>query len=235
MSKVISLTGVKTTECAAISVALGLSIARQGESVLLLEVGGERAIDLILSVQDRVLFDISDVLAGSCKPIKAVVGGHKSGRGVLHYMPAPISDGYLPNTVRFSMLVSALSKVYGHIIISLTTESVPLLRSVAPAATQNILIVPMNEFALRYTSSLVDVISEGDSAFILTDYAEGQLDILGNLDDIIDTVGVRLCGVIPGGKLKLAQAAYLPKTKQQTAIDRIAGRLMGDNVPLRLK
>ena len=60
----------KSCVCAYTAAAL----AKTGKNVLLIESGfGYRCADLILGLQNEVLFDISDILEGRCKRQKAII------------------------------------------------------------------------------------------------------------------------------------------------------------------
>lgn len=57
-----------------LAVNLAASLALDGKRVLLQDLNlGLRCLDLLLGVEDRVLFDLMDVLEGVCRPVDAVI------------------------------------------------------------------------------------------------------------------------------------------------------------------
>lgn len=57
-----------------LAVNLGAALAEEGRKVLLLDLNlGLRCLDLLLGVEDRVLYDLMDVLEGLCRPGEATI------------------------------------------------------------------------------------------------------------------------------------------------------------------
>ena len=72
-----------------VSLLLAKELCRHGKNVMLLELdSGLRGLDLLLKVSDRVVFDLSDVLTGGCKPVRAITVCDVP-KGNLHFIAAP--------------------------------------------------------------------------------------------------------------------------------------------------
>ena len=71
-----------------LAVGLGRALAQRGRRVLLVDCdAGLRCLDQILGVGERVVYDISDVAAGYCEPIRAIYScSYAPG---LYLLPAP--------------------------------------------------------------------------------------------------------------------------------------------------
>lgn len=60
----------KTTICA----NLGIQLAKLGFRVVLLDVDiGLNNLDVVMNIEDRIVFDITDVIMGRCRPKQALV------------------------------------------------------------------------------------------------------------------------------------------------------------------
>jgi septum site-determining protein MinD len=95
---------------------LGRGLAEIGRRVLVLELdSGLRGLDMMFGVQDRVVYDISDVLMGRCKPVNAIVP--VSGPGNLHLMAAPLDRFFVADADNLQRLIAGLLGYYDHLII----------------------------------------------------------------------------------------------------------------------
>ncbi len=56
------------------AVNLSIALAKQGKRVLLFDINvGRRNVDIYLGMEDRILFDLGDVISGLCKLDKAII------------------------------------------------------------------------------------------------------------------------------------------------------------------
>ncbi|MDR1564584.1 MAG: AAA family ATPase, partial [Oscillospiraceae bacterium] len=98
------------------TVGLGSALARGGKSVLLIDGdSGMRTLDLFTGVAESLVFDISDVISGSCEPIRAIYPC--KGCENLYLLPASASYESRVKPELFNRLITGLSGYYDHIII----------------------------------------------------------------------------------------------------------------------
>ena len=69
MAKILSvLSGKGGTGKSTISAALAVSLAARGHRVMAVDLDiGLRSLDLLLGMENRIIFDIGDILAGRCE------------------------------------------------------------------------------------------------------------------------------------------------------------------------
>ena len=99
-----------------VSVGLAAALVRRGNRVLLIDCdAGMRGIDLMLGVSSDLVFDIADVINGSCPPASAIYPCKNMAE--LYVLPAPqsVHDELSPYLMR--QLTNILRKYYDHIII----------------------------------------------------------------------------------------------------------------------
>ena len=81
------------------TVALGISkqLAQRGESVLLCDLDfGNACQDILLGVEDRVIYTVSDVAKGKCRANDALVSDLETGTSGLMLLPCPAGAARCP-------------------------------------------------------------------------------------------------------------------------------------------
>lgn len=99
-----------------VTAGLGAALSRRGRRVLLIDGdAGLRSLDYMLGITEELVFDLSDVVDGSCEPMKAIYPC--PGSNGLFVLPAPQSaeDTVSPRILK--QLVHALSPYYDHMLI----------------------------------------------------------------------------------------------------------------------
>ena len=92
-----------------ISAGLGTALARRGRRVLLIDGdAGLRSLDHMLSVSEQLVFDISDVIAGNCEPIRAIYPCEQEPG--LFLLPAPSQEERTVRPALMRRLVPILAR-----------------------------------------------------------------------------------------------------------------------------
>ena len=95
---------------------LGKELARSDKKVMLLDFDfGLRNLDIILGLEQAVVYDISDVLEGRCRLRQAVI--HPWRDLPMYFLPAAADADYLPDSERFSYLMENLKASFDYILI----------------------------------------------------------------------------------------------------------------------
>lgn len=247
MAKVISIiSGKGGTGKSTVAASLSLSLASLGFSVLTADLDfGLRSLDLLLGVEDRVVFDIGDVLEGRCELEKAfVTHGEISG---LKLLCAP-SDGYENfNDAALLALLRRAAKGYDYCILDLPAGldfSVAVAREVSDLVA--VVTVP-DRIAMRDTRKTVDLLlAEGQKPCRLIINKVGRESMaaggLQDLDEMLDTIGIQLFGVVPWDPYVNMLPPTLAKPEKgkrkvltQKVFDAMAERITGQYIPILLK
>jgi len=218
-----------------LSAGLGMALAERKKSVLVIDcVSGMRSIDFMLGISDRLVFDAGDVLAHNCNTENAVYPSDFGGS--LYVMPAPLENiSVSPDT--FRDILETLS--YDHILLDchagdlayglsshfrtvITVEATPL-----SVRCGNRVLLECKKNRCRDIRLVINRFSEKDF------FGDG---LFNDLDEVIDKVGARLLGIVPEDhELSLAFQKGQPvknKSKAVFALDRIAARMDGFDIPL---
>ncbi len=240
---------------------LGMALAMRGQRVLLIDADtANRSLDLLLGMENRVLYGLSDVLCGRLDPEHAILP-HPSHPG-LRLLPGAESKHSASSLMGLGRLTDALADGsadgdYDQILIDLPGGAPELLVMAAGAADEALLISSAQTTAIRsaeHTAYLladhgidrqkliVNAFMGGDICFT-RGKSRRQTDAVISLLSLMDTVALPLLGVIPfdaslwdkqNRGLLINDNAYAGTTFSHACAN-IAARLMYENVPLFTK
>lgn len=219
-----------------VSVSLALAFAKLNKSILLIDMDeGLRSLDLFLNLDDRIVFDLSDILKGADTD-DALYEMDKQKN--IHLIPAPRNTGEI-NPEEFKKLIDNLMPRYDIVILDFPAGLDFNLYNVLPCHTQFIAVCNPDPVSVRDAGIVCDRLpeTECDPRLVLNRF-DMELIKSGtyrNIDDIIDISGMRLLGVIPAdSELMLLSVNHKlhPRKRAFKAVTRIARRLLGETVRL---
>lgn len=225
-----------------ISVLLGGRLAAAGKKVLLIELdSGLRSVDILSGVYGKTVYDIADVLGGRCEGTKAIVESPIY-RG-LSVISAPYEGGVVqPEALR--RLVQKLQPFYDFILVDTAAGLGAPFAAAMAASHLALLVLTPDPVALRDGHIAADVLyNHGVEQVRLvvnrvtpTTFEKGAV---ADLDECIDTVAVQLIAVIPESA-SLQRSTALgqpldPRTLAFKAVDNLARRILGEQVPLAVR
>lgn len=243
-AKVITVTsgkgGVgKTTTSANISVAL----ASLGHKVVCLDADiGLRNLDVVLGLENRIVYDIVDIIEGRCRLKQAMIRDKRFPE--LYLIPAAQTRD--KNALSPSDMVNLCNELRTEVDWIVVDSPAGIERgfrnAIAPA--DFILVVTNPEVsAVRDADRIVGIIeAEGKGpAHLIINRLNIHLVKRGDMlsaDDIIDLLAIDLVGIIPEDELVVistnrGQPVVLdPKSRAGQAFLNIARRITGEQVPL---
>lgn len=226
----------KSTVCA----GLGRVLAERRRRVLLIDGdAGLRSLDRMLALDDQVMFDISDVVSGSCEPIRAI---YECGVPGLYLMPAPYREEKVVSPHLMRQLVPILSRYYDHVLIDCPAGLGAGFEAAAAAAQRALVVATPDPLCLRGSDKVRLLLTQAGissqrlvvNRFHYKNFVKSGL--FHDLDNVIDAAGIRLIGIVPedpetaaaftGGK------PVSPYFSAMQAFHRLAARLEGESVPL---
>ena len=223
----------KSTFCASV----GKMLALHDKRVLLVDMDiGVRSLDILLGVSEHTVYNWGDVIKNTADYRKAVIEVSRN----LYLLPAPIDFAaeYTPES--FSACVERYKKDFDFIFLDSPAglESGFLLS--ARACDCCVIVSTPDNISIRAASYACESVRRngvGEVRLVVNKFNK-KLHKKINVDEVIDTVGARLLGIVPdsdeiyaatnGGKVPY-------KCKGNTAFLRISQRLCGENVPFRVK
>lgn len=183
-------------------VNLGSALAMEGLRVLVVDLSiGLRCLDLCLGLDDRVLFDVMDVLSGNCQPRDAILK-HPTIES-LWLMPAAQNRSmYEVNEKNLKALCSLLSNEFDLILLDCPPGLEPIPVQVAAVAGQGILVTTPEAASIRDTDRLVaEFAAQGltNLYLIINRYCSEHFknNLISSETDIADSIGIPLLATIP--------------------------------------
>ena len=188
----------KTTICA----NLGKNLAKLGFRVVLLDVDiGLNNLDVVMGVEDQVVFDITDVIMGKCRARQALVQDKKISS--LYCMPS--THAY--NKVKIlgehiKNVVDQLDQNFDYILIDCPAGvEAGFHRAVFPASEAIIVVTP-HLSSIRDADKVIALLNDYNIGYkgLVINRMRGDMLLNGELMDIesiVKALGLPLLGVIP--------------------------------------
>ena len=241
MANVILVTSGKGgTGKTTISQLIARSLCSFEKNVLVVEMdSGLRGLDLMFGVSDRIVYDLSDLLRGCCRPAQAIIPIAVP-KGNLHYIAAPFDRHFLPNQINLIQLLQGLSLCYDYLILDAAAGLGKSFDTAASVSTTALVVTTCDSVAVRDASFASFHLASLHPRLIINRFMSRQLsNDIPHLDAIIDRVGAQLIAVIPeDSAVPIAcangQALSTDSLAYQEIFD-LVKRLMEEPVLLNLK
>ncbi len=228
----------KSTFCANIA----LSLCEKGKNVLLVDGdAGLRSLDLLLGVDEMVLYDWSDIISGRCDHIKARLFYNES----LQLLPAPIEEPEKLDFESFKRIIDFYKDEYDYIFVDAPAGVGELTKIYARCACECIVVATPDSVSARSACVAGDElikhgIKEEKIRLIINRFDKKAVKRgrLLNVDEVIDKTYIRLLGVVPEERdlmyASVTEKALSPYSEAKSAFNNIAERISGKEIPLYL-
>ncbi len=228
----------KTTAVANLAVAL----ASGGSKVVCIDGDiGLRNLDVILGLENRIVYDIVDVIEGRCRLKQAMIRDKKNPD--LYLIPAAQTrDKNAVSPSDMNRLVKDLRNDCDFVLIDSPAGIERGFRNAIAAADRVLVITNPEVSAVRDADRVIGILEaeeKGPAALIinrLNPILVKNHNML-SADDVLDLLAVELIGIVPEdenviiGSNRGAPVATDPKSKAGQAFRNIARRLKGETVP----
>ena len=228
----------KTTAVANLAVAL----ASEGSKVVCIDGDiGLRNLDVILGLENRIVYDIVDVIEGRCRLRQAMIRDKKLPE--LYLIPAAQTrDKNAVSPSDMNRLIKDLRNDFDFVLID-SPAGIERGFKNAIAAADRVLVVTNPEIsAVRDADRVIGILEaeeKGPGALIINRLNPALVknkDML-SADDVLDLLAVELIGIVPEDENVIissnrgAPVAHDPKSRAGQAFRNIAKRLRGETVP----
>ncbi|MEA3345855.1 MAG: septum site-determining protein MinD [Chloroflexota bacterium] len=243
MGKVITITsgkgGVGKTTATA---SLGVALAMQGRKVVVVDTDiGLRNLDMIMGLENRVVYNLVDVAEGSCPLSKALVRDkHVSGLYLLPAAQTRYKEDITPEDL--VRICDELRKEFDFILIDSPAGIEQGFRNALAPADEVLVITTPEVASVRDADRVIGLVETADKGPIrllinrLDPARVRHGEMLGQ-EDVIEVLAVELMGIIPEDEEVLICAnkgvsvALNGGTPAGLAYQNIARRFLGESVP----
>ncbi len=212
---------------------LGLSLAKSGYRVLLIDGDiGLNNLDVVMGVEDLIVFDLIDVLNGKCRLKQAIIESPNSSN--LFVLPSSHSLSSVEVTSqKLKEAVDGVDGLFDYIFIDCPAGIDLSFHRAISVAEEAILVVTPSISSIRDADKVIGILKSYNinSIKLIVNKIRGDLVILSEMysaEEIETTLKIPLLGVIPEDDELLNGLLELP-TESEKAFKIIAKTLNGKN------
>ena len=230
----------KTTTSANVGTALALS----GKKVCLVDADiGLRNLDVMMGLENRVVFDLVDVIEEKCRPEQAVVKD-KRFEDRLFLLPASqTKEKSAVSAEQFAMLVQKLKQAHDYVLIDCPAGIEQGFRNAVAGADQAIVVTTPENTAVRDADRVIGLLEKEtiERPKLIVNRLRQQMVQRGDMldvDEIVQVLAVDLLGVIPDdehvvkGSNRGEPTVLDAQSRAGIAYRNVGRRILGDSVPL---
>ncbi len=243
MSEVIVITsgkgGVgKTTTTA----NLGVGLAMQGKNVVLVDTDtGLRNLDLLLGLENRIMYDLIDVTEGRV-PYKKALVRHKKFETLYLLPTSQVKDKSAVNPEQLVKLCDDLRKEFDFILIDCPAGIEQGFKTAVAAADEAIVVTMPEISAVRDADKIIGELgrADKDNIKLIVNRIRPQMVESGDMldmDDINDILSIDCIGQIPDDTMVVTSTnkgepcITMEKSSAGQAYRNIVRRILGEDVP----
>ncbi|MBB6729318.1 septum site-determining protein MinD [Cohnella zeiphila] len=225
------------------SANLGTALALLGRKVCMVDTDiGLRNLDVVMGLENRIVYDLIDVAEGRCRLNQALVKDKRFEE--LYMLPAAQTkdkEDVSPEQVR--KIVEDLKPDYDYVLIDCPAGIEHGFDNAVAGADQAIIVTTPENAAVRDADRVIGILEKRgfqSPKLIINRIRPNMLrsgDML-EIDDICQVLAIDLIGIVPDDELVI-KAANLgeptvmnPSSRAAIAYRNVARRMMGETVPL---
>lgn len=222
---------------------LGAGLAQAGKKVVLIDTDiGLRNLDVVLGLENRIVYDLVDVVEGTCR-IKQALIKDKRYDGLFLVPAAQTRDKMAVTPEQMKQLVSELEQEFDYILIDCPAGIEQGFKNAIAGAKSAIVVTVPEVSAVRDADRIIGLLSAAgvNDCELLVNRMRPDMVRKGDMlaiDDTLDILGIELIGVVPEDE-KIIRSSNMgepivmnDKASAGKAYRNITQRIMGENVPL---
>ncbi|TJY41442.1 septum site-determining protein MinD [Cohnella pontilimi] len=225
------------------SANLGTALALMGKKVCMVDTDiGLRNLDVVMGLENRIIYDLVDVAEGRCRVNQALVKDKRFDE--LYMLPAAQTkdkNDISPEQVR--QIVESLKPDFDYVIIDCPAGIEQGFRNAVAGADQAIVVTTPENAAVRDADRVIGLLEKSNMAppkLVINRIRPNLLksgDML-EIDDICQVLAIDLIGIVPDDELVIKAAnqgeptVMNPDSRAALAYRNIARRILGETVPL---
>lgn len=243
MSEVIVVTsgkgGVgKTTT----SANIGTGLAMLGMRVVLIDTDiGLRNLDVVMGLENRIVYNLVDVVEGNCRMKQALIRDKRYPN--LYLLPsAQTRDKSAVNPEQMMKLVEDLKEDFDYILLDCPAGIEQGFRNAIAGADRAIVVTTPEVSAIRDADRIIGLLEATDIGQIELIVNRVRMDMVRrgdmmSIDDVMDILAIPMLGAIPDDEAIVISTnqgeplAGMPSPSGQAYLD-ICKRLLGEDIPL---
>ncbi len=223
---------------------LGTALALQGKKVCLVDMDiGLRNLDVILGLENRIIYDLVDVIEGRCKIHQALVKD-KRFDDLLFLLPAAqTTDKTAVSADQMKALIDELKPDYDYVLIDSPAGIETGYKNAVAGADQAIVVTTPEISAVRDADRIIGLLEKEDiePPKLIINRIRTQMmqngDVM-DIDEITTHLSIELLGIIIDDDEVIRSSnsgdpvAMLPNNRASQGYRNIVRRILGESIPL---
>lgn len=223
---------------------LGTALALQGKKVCLVDTDiGLRNLDVILGLENRIIYDLVDVIEGRCRIQQALVKDKRFEEGLFLLPAAQTTDKNAVTPDQMKALVEELKRDYDYILIDCPAGIEQGYKNAVAGADRAIVVTTPEISAIRDADRIIGMLEQEDiepPKLILNRIKANLM----NSDDALDVneitmhLSIDLLGIVLDDENVIRASnkgepvVMDPSNRSAIGYRNIARRILGESVPL---
>ena len=222
---------------------IGVGLALLGKKVVLIDTDiGLRNLDVVLGLENRIVYDLVDAVTGHCKLKQALIKD-KRYDGLFLLPAAQTKDKDAVTVEQMEKLCNDLKKDFDFIIIDCPAGIEQGFKNAIAGADKAIVVTTPEVSAVRDADRIIGLLDANEITdhFLLINRIRTDMVKRGemmNVDDVLDILNIELIGIVPDDENVIVStnkgepAVVNMKSLAGQGYRNITKRLSGENVPL---
>jgi septum site-determining protein MinD len=228
------------------SANLGTSLALQGKRVCLVDTDiGLRNLDVVMGLENRIIYDLVDVIQGRCKIHQALVKD-KRFEDLLYLLPAAQTlDKTSVTPEQMKELITGLKQDYDYVVIDCPAGIEHGYKNAIAGADKAIVVTTPEISAVRDADRIIGLLEKEENIEApklvinrIRNHLMKNGDML-DVDEVTAHLSIDLLGIVADDDEVIKASnhgepiALNPNSKASIAYRNIARRILGESIPLQ--
>lgn len=222
---------------------LGTALSMAGKKVVLVDADiGLRNLDLVMGLENRVVYDLVNVAEGTCRLKQALIKDKRQKE--LYMIPAAQTrDKDAVSEEQMKQLCEELKKEFDYILIDCPAGIEQGFKNAVAGADKAIVVTTPEVSAVRDADRIIGLLEASglnEPKLVINRLRPGMVKKgeMMDVDDIIELLAIPIIGVVPDDESiivttnKGEPVVMAEKSKTGQAYRNIAKRVMGEQIPL---
>ncbi len=228
----------KTTTCA----NLGVALASMGNKVVMVDADiGLRNLDVVMGLENRIVYDLVDVVEGYCRLRQALIKDKRI-EGLYLLPAAQTKDKNAVNPDQMKELITSLKEEHDYILVDCPAGIEQGFRNAIAGADRAVIVTTPEVSAVRDADRITGLLEAAgfEKPELIINRLKPKMVARGDMmdiPDIIDILAIDLLGVVPDDDYIVVStnrgepAVMVDNSKAGQAYRNIARRIKGEEVP----
>ena len=222
---------------------IGVGLAKRGKKTVLVDTDiGLRNLDVVLGLENRIVYDLVDVVEGTCRMKQALIKD-KRYDGLFLLPAAQTRNKMAVNPEQMQDLIKRLSEEFDYVIIDCPAGIEQGFENAVAGAKSAIVVTVPEVSSVRDADRIIGLLgaSDVDEVRLLINRMRPDLVAQGDMlaiDDTLEILGIDLIGVIPEDELIFRSsnlgepAVTIPASMAGKVYSNVVSRILGEDVPI---